>query len=154
MFMTKMRLALLACGLLATGVAKARPAVGTGHPKPEIRPRTIRCDKGALAMPSDETAAIDAMVSRDMDRLDVELLTDEVQQLKNEVQNAYRRKAQAERPEYRQTADGVRVIPRISLKDAQSDYESRPGRLYGQAPRVDHRYPNVWRWARVSRARR
>jgi Skp family chaperone for outer membrane proteins len=118
MFMTKMRLALLACGLLATGVAVLAQQSGRG-PEAEIRLVQAATTKGPET-PSDEPDAIDAMVSRDMERLDVEMLRDEVQQLRIDVQNAYRRKTQAERPDYPKNADGS---PRDTPKQARSDYE-------------------------------
>jgi RNA polymerase sigma factor (sigma-70 family) len=119
MFMTKIRLALLACGLLATGVAVLAQQSGQG-PEAEIRLVQAAATKSPET-PSDDPDAIDALVSRDMERLDVELLSGEMQQLKSDVQNAYGRKTQAERPDYPKNADGS---PRDTPKQARSDYEA------------------------------
>ncbi len=121
MFMTKIRLAVLACGLLATGAVVIAQQSGRA-PEAEGQPAQVELTQ-VPATPLDEADAIDAIVERDMGRLDVELLTEQVELLKTELQNVYRRKSHAERPESANFRGG-QVSPRISLKEAQSDYES------------------------------
>ncbi len=119
MFMTKMRLVLLACGLLATGAAVIAQQSGQA---PEAETRLVQA--GATKRPtppSDEGDAIDTIVARDMENLDVELLREEVQLLKRQVQDAYRTKAHAERTGRTQRGE---VLSLGGLEKVQGDYET------------------------------
>ncbi len=121
MFMTKIRLALFATSLLATGVVVLAQQSGRA---PDSVPRLVQAAVTSHTVaPSDDADAIDAIVARDMGELDVEMLQEELSLLKSELQNAYRRKAHVERIESGLIFDGQNNLPPGGSKQAQSDYE-------------------------------
>jgi RNA polymerase sigma factor (sigma-70 family) len=95
MFLTKIKFALLACGLIATGalVVAQQARVIT----PEITAQAA--GPGVPANRPAHSAALDddAAVARELGQLDLDLLTDEVHQLREEVEAALRDKLRAER---------------------------------------------------------
>jgi RNA polymerase sigma factor (sigma-70 family) len=95
MFLAKIKFALLACGLIATGalVVAQQARVIT----PEITAQAA--GPGVPANRPAHSAALDddAAVARELGQLDLDLLTDEVHQLREEVEVALRDKLRAER---------------------------------------------------------
>ncbi|MGO9924206.1 MAG: sigma-70 family RNA polymerase sigma factor [Isosphaeraceae bacterium] len=95
MFLAKMKFALLACGLIATGAFVVAQQVRTPVPL-----ATAQATSAGVSDNSPErTGALDenAAVASELGRLDLELLADEVRQLREQVEAALRKKLRAER---------------------------------------------------------
>jgi RNA polymerase sigma factor (sigma-70 family) len=94
MFLAKTKFALVACGLIATG---ALAVAQLGRAMPEAKVRTAIA--GVAENPLARSGAVDddAIVARELGQLDVELLAEEVHQLREQVEFALRDKLRAER---------------------------------------------------------
>jgi len=124
MFVTKLKFAVLAIGLIATGaVVVAQQAARTVEA--EARPVKPGVTERHLARPAapDETAADDAVVARELRRLDLDLLAAEVDQLRDQVEVTLRDKLRAERRNSGAASEGQGTQPK-EVKEAQSAYES------------------------------
>jgi RNA polymerase sigma factor (sigma-70 family) len=100
MFVAKWKFALLAAGLLAAGAVAVAQRVGTEN----------------------AAAAEDAAVARELRRLDLELLTEEVQQLRDQVGVAFRAKLRAEKRNQGKVGEGP-ATQAEGVKEAQRAYE-------------------------------
>jgi Skp family chaperone for outer membrane proteins len=123
MFVTKLKFAVLTFGLIAGAVVAAQQ-VGTA---PEARVRLVqvaasegqagRTDASAPGGAPDD----DAAVARELDRLDLELLAEEVQQLRAQVEVTLREKLRAERRNSGATGEDLGAQPK-AVQEARSAY--------------------------------
>jgi RNA polymerase sigma factor (sigma-70 family) len=113
MFVNKLKLAVLAFGLITAGaVVVAQQAARTGAA--EARP---------VKTGVTESTADDAIVARELRRLDIDLLAEEVDQLRDRVEVSLRAKLRAERRNFAVKVEGQGTEPK-EVKEAQSAYES------------------------------
>ena len=120
MFLTKIRLVMLVSGFLATG------AVGVAHQSgpmkegelPLVRSRVTK----SPGSPARDGDGIDKAVKRAMDQLDAELLREELQVIRNQTQDAFRKKTHEERTEPEKSR--IEGDPRVSLKQAEYEYQA------------------------------
>jgi len=124
MFVTKMKFAVLACGLIATGAVVVAQQVGKVPEAgaPPARAGAIE-SHAARSDALDDAAADDAAVARELGRLDLDLLADEVRQLRNRVEVTLRDKLRAERRNSGAASEGS-AIPAGEMRDAQSAHEA------------------------------
>ena len=104
MFVTRMKLAVLACGLIGTG---AFVAVQQVRSAPQAQARTVQGE--VTERHADRSAAIvadDVAVAREMRRMDLDLLAEDVQRLRDQVEIKLRDKLQAERRNSGGTGEG------------------------------------------------
>jgi len=121
MFVTKLKLAVLACGLLATGAFVVAQNAGRA-PETEAQPLEARTTRNPSPL-SKVPDSVDAAVAREMGRLDLDLLAEEVQQLRDQVQVTLREKIRAEQRNSGKAGEGTGIPPQ-AVKDAQAAYES------------------------------
>jgi RNA polymerase sigma factor (sigma-70 family) len=95
MILAKMKFALLACGLIAAGALAVAQQVGTGIPR--------NGTQAASAGASDErlgrfgTASDSAAIAQELSKIDLELLAEDVRELREQVKLTYKNKLRAER---------------------------------------------------------
>ena len=121
MFVTKLKLAVLACGLLATGAFVVAQNAGRA-PETEAQPVEARTTRNPSPL-SKVPDSVDAAVAREMGRLDLDLLAEEVQQLRDQVEVTLREKIRAEQRNSGKAGEGTGIPPQ-AVKDAQAAYES------------------------------
>jgi RNA polymerase sigma factor (sigma-70 family) len=115
MFLSKIKLALLACGLIATGTLVVAQHVGTARPDKG----TQSTNSGAVenrpmrSGPLDENAA----VAEELRQLDLELLAQDVRDLREQVEVALRDKLRAER-----VSSGDTSAAKRAYEEARSVY--------------------------------
>jgi RNA polymerase sigma factor (sigma-70 family) len=110
MFTVKMKLALLACGLIATGTFVVAQQVGRDVPKARAQDAMAQASANPLAASNEPDD--DAIVARELGQLDTDLLAEEVHQLREQVEVTLRAKLRAER---KHPAD---------VNDARRDFEA------------------------------
>jgi RNA polymerase sigma factor (sigma-70 family) len=110
MFLAKIKFAVLACGLIATGVLVVAQQVRTVTPETKVHAESSGVSANRLA----RSGALDddAVVARELGQLDLDLLAEEVQQLREQVEVALRDKLRAKRTNS------------PDARDAQSAYEA------------------------------
>ena len=86
MFVTRIKFAVLACGLIAGGAVVAAQQAGRTHDATP-RPASVRATTIAAAR-SDGTEDDEAAVAREMAGLELDLMEEEVKQLRVQVDNA------------------------------------------------------------------
>jgi RNA polymerase sigma factor (sigma-70 family) len=99
LFLAKWKFAVLAAGLIASGAAVVAQRVGTEN----------------------DAAAEDAAVARELHRLDLDLLAEEVQQLRDQVEVTFRAKLRAEKRFHGTVGEGPDTQAK-RVKEAQSAY--------------------------------
>ncbi len=121
MFMTKIKLGVLTCGLLATGavVAAQRANQAPEAMSPPVRTVVTK----TFVPPLDQKAAIDSIVAHDMRRLDIELLREDLQDLKSKVLQALRYKKFFEQGDSAKSGANKSISPE-ALKNARDAYEA------------------------------
>ncbi len=146
MLMTKLKFAVLACGILATGTfvvarqagrppeAKTQPVKAAATTSPAapsdavISPTSSISISSAISSPAalsdtpDDEAVLEIAVERDMARLDVSLLRNELQLYESRVRDAYVKKTCAELG-IAETPGGGQSISGDAVKNAQIAYE-------------------------------
>jgi RNA polymerase sigma factor (sigma-70 family) len=126
MFVTKMKFAVLACILIATGAAVVAQQVGR---KPEVEARPNRAEVSEYQASRTVTLTLggeaddDAAVARDLDRLELDVLAEQVQHLREQVKEALRVKLRAEWRNSGEDGQGPGT-PSREVKEAQSVYAS------------------------------
>jgi Skp family chaperone for outer membrane proteins len=124
MLLTKLRSAVLACGLFASGAFMV--AQQAGRPS-ESRAQPVKA--AALPNPAepsetpDDGAALETAVNRDMARLDIELLREEVKSYEDHVRKAFRAKVYWEMPGDEAGRLHSQTNQAEALKHARSEYE-------------------------------
>jgi RNA polymerase sigma factor (sigma-70 family) len=101
MFVAKWKFAVLAAGLIATGAVAVAQRVGTEN----------------------DAAAEDAAVARELRRLDLDLVAEEVQQLRDQVAVTFRAKLRAEKRDPGAVGEGPATQAK-GVKEAQDAYEA------------------------------
>ena len=95
MFLTKMKFALAACGLIASGAFVVAQQVGTADSHAAVLAAVdSKTESRPVPLGSVDD---DAIVARELRQLDLDLLREEVQQLRDQVGATLRNKLQAER---------------------------------------------------------
>jgi len=124
MFVTKIKFALLACGLFATAAVVVAQQVGRA-PERGTPPASVGAIESHAGRSEalDDAAADQAAVARELGRLDLELLAEEVQQLRSRVEVTLRDKLRAERRNSGAASEGS-TIPAAEMSGAQSAYEA------------------------------
>jgi RNA polymerase sigma factor (sigma-70 family) len=153
MFMAKIKFALVACGLIATGALVVAQQIGTVTPGAKAQAANVGMPENRLTLSG--AADDDAVVARELGQLDVDLLAEEVQQLRDQVEVALRDKLRAERKNapvakdaqsafeaarasYLAKARELRIAQR-HLSNADERREPDPeGLERGSTPRDDH----------------
>jgi RNA polymerase sigma factor (sigma-70 family) len=122
MFLAKMKFALLACGLVATGALVVAQQVGTVIPGAEAQAASA----GAIESHSSPSVAVDddAIVAHELDQLDLDLLAEEVQQLRERVEVKLRDKLRAERKN-----SGAAEVAQSALEAARASYLAKAREL-------------------------
>ncbi len=124
MVVAKLKLIVLAAGLIATGAVVVAQQVAKA-PEAEV----LAVHEGVTESPAarsdarDTTTAEDAAVARELRRLDLELLAEEVQQLRDQVGVALRAKLRAEQQNSGTAGEGPGTQAN-DVKAAQSAYEA------------------------------
>jgi RNA polymerase sigma factor (sigma-70 family) len=124
MFVAKLKFAVLACGLIATGAVVVGQQAGKLS-EAEARPvkAGVIGSHAARSDAQDDAAADDAAVARELGQLDLDLLAEEVQQLRDRVDVTLRDKLRAERRNTGGAGEGSRTQSE-EVKEAQSVYEA------------------------------
>ena len=124
MFMTKMKFAVLACGLITTGAVSVAQHVRS-VPEAEARPLAtgVTETRANPSAPLDESTAADIALGRELVQLDLDLLAEEVQQLREQVEVRFRDKFRAERRDSG-GSDTTRDTQPKELKETQSAYNA------------------------------
>jgi RNA polymerase sigma factor (sigma-70 family) len=118
MFVAKLKFAVLAAALITGGAVAVAQQAGSAPAKADVR-----YAGGGGAAGSDARDDEDAVVARELRRLDLELLGEDVQQLREQVAAALRAKLRAEQ----RNAGAASADPGTqtkAVKDAQSAYEA------------------------------
>jgi RNA polymerase sigma factor (sigma-70 family) len=124
MFISKIKFALLACSLVTTGAVVVGQQVAT-RSEGEIRQAVTRAVGNDTDRPTaqDVSAAEATAVAREVDQLDLELLDEEVQQLRDRVKLALRDKIRAERRNPGGSSEGSSSQTE-GVKEAQVAYQA------------------------------
>ncbi len=120
MFVTKLKFAALAFGLIATGAVVVAQQATNGRerePRP-VRPSEVTWNQGVRSNALDEATTDDAAVKRELDQLDLDILAADVQQLRHQVEVTLRDKLRAERRHAGITVEGPDPQPR-EAREAQ-----------------------------------
>jgi RNA polymerase sigma factor (sigma-70 family) len=120
MFVAKLKFAVLAAGLIAGGAVWAAQQAGSAPVRGQVRPAGGGGAAGADAQ--DDAAGEDAAVARELHRLDLELLAEDVQQLRDQVAAALREKLRAEQRRTGAVEDAGAAAK--AAKAAESAYEA------------------------------
>ena len=121
MFVTKLKFAVVAFGLIASGAVVVAQQ-GTRAPEAEARAAWVSeatWGPGFRSEAQHEATADDAAVTRELAQLDLDILAEEVQQLRRQVEVALRHKLLAERLHAGITAEGPGTQSQ-ELREAQS----------------------------------
>jgi Skp family chaperone for outer membrane proteins len=113
MFVTKLKLAVLACGLIATGAAVVAQQAA----------RIIEAKARPIEAGVTKSTADDAVVARELRRLDLDLLAEEVEQIRDRVEVTFRAKLRAERRNSVAVSEDQGTQSK-EVKEAQNAYES------------------------------
>jgi RNA polymerase sigma factor (sigma-70 family) len=133
MFMTKLKFAVLACGLIATGAVVV--AQQSGRAREAENPRPVRTQftesHASRSGTLDDAAADEAAVARELRRLDLDVLADEVKRLREQVEVTLRDKLRAERrnPEAANAAQSAYEAARASYLAGIRELRSEQRRI-------------------------
>jgi RNA polymerase sigma factor (sigma-70 family) len=139
MIATKIKLTVLACGLIASGaVVLAQHAARA--PASEVRSMTAGSAGNQAARPDvpDESAADQATVARELRQLDLDLLAEEVQQLRDRVKVTLRDKLRAERQDTGGEGDDSGTQPE-GVNEARRAYEAARASYLAKARELKNR---------------
>ncbi len=136
MFLTKLKFAVVASGLIATGavvVAQQSVNISESISRP-ARSAVTESYSATPAAPSD-TATDDVTVARELRRLDIDLLAEEVEQLRTRVELTLRDKLRAERQTAGTASEGQGTQPKnvqepeTACKSARTAYLAKSREL-------------------------
>ncbi len=130
MILAKIKSAVLACGLIATGAFVVAQQVGTAMPERKESQDASASVPDHRSAPSG-TLDDDDVVARELGQLDLDLLADEVQQLRKQVEAAIRDKLRAERT----NSDDTRAAHR-AFEAARASYLAKARELHAGRRRM------------------
>ena len=130
MFVTKLKLTMLAGVLIVTGAVVVAQQVGRqpDSKTPRLPLPAISDNLSARTDTPDDAAALDAAVAQELGRLDLEVLSEEVQQLRKQLEVTLRDKLRAERSrsgsaqDARNAYEMVRASYLASIRDLKSQH--------------------------------
>jgi Skp family chaperone for outer membrane proteins len=134
MFVTKLKLAMLAGGLIVTGAVVVAQQVGRQPESktPRLPVPAISDDLSARTETPHDAAALDTAVARELGRLDLEVLTEEVQQLREQVEATLRNKLRSQL-----SKSGFVEDTRRAYEAARASYLASIRELKSQQLRLD-----------------
>jgi RNA polymerase sigma factor (sigma-70 family) len=130
MILAKIKSALLACGLIATGAFVVAQQVGAPMPERKATQDASAIVPDHRSAPSG-TLDDDDAVARELGQLDLDLLADEVQELRKQVEAAIRDKLRAERTK----TDDTRAAQR-AFEAAREAYLAKARELHAARRRI------------------
>jgi RNA polymerase sigma factor (sigma-70 family) len=122
MFLAKIKLATLACGLIATGALVVAHQAGVVFP--EAQAQATSADASEKRQAGGATRNDNDAVARELRQLDLELLAADVNQLKEQVESTLRAKLRAERENLAGSEDAQR-----DFKSARASYLAKAREL-------------------------
>lgn len=132
MFLTKMRFALVAVGLIGSSVIALAQQAGSSLPQEATRATSAAAAGNHAANAPIVAGDDEAAVAREMGRIDVALLTQEVHDIRDEVQAALREKLRAERT----NSPDLKAAQR-AFESARSSYLTLARELHSAQRRFD-----------------
>ncbi len=115
MFLTKLKLALLTCGLIAASAVVVAQQVRTSVPEARIRAAGVDepGNRSARAATPDDD---DAAVAKELERLDLDLLAEDMRHARTQVTVAFRKKLQAEQKNSRLAGEAQKAYEAARAK--------------------------------------
>ena len=134
MFVTKLKLTILAGGLIVTGAVVVAQQVGRGPETntPRLPGAAVSDNQAPRQGALDDAAALNVAVARELDRLDLDVLTEDVHQLRDHVELTLRKKLRAERSKSGSVQDA-----RSAYESARASYLASVRELRSQQRRLD-----------------